>query len=205
MNQLALFGGSKAVTRPWLRWPRHDEAEAAGLARVLNSGKWWLYAYGGGPRPDDTTSADISEVEHFEREFAAAHFVKHCYAVTSGTNALEIVLQACDIGPGDEVITTGYTFIARSNAAGVEDNLERVSAAGNRVAVLYEMCGRELPLELLDLRNVGAARVIRSGAAAVSIQPPLAAVEDARKAGGLRLIVPGPAQPRTRDRFAATE
>ena len=116
MNQLALFGGSKAVTRPWPRWPIHDEAEAAGLMRVLNSGKWWLYAYGGGPRPDGTTSADVSEVEQFEREFAAAHFVKHCYAVTSGTNALEIALQACEVGPGDEVITTGYTFIATSSA-----------------------------------------------------------------------------------------
>ena len=116
MSQLALFGGSKAVTRPWPRWPMHDEAEAAGLKRVLNSGKWWLYAYGGGPRPDGTTSADVSEVEQFEREFAAAHFVKHCYAVTSGTNALEIALQACEVGPGDEVITTGYTFIATSSA-----------------------------------------------------------------------------------------
>ncbi len=116
MSKLALFGGPKAITRPWLRWPRYDEAEAAGLKRVLNSGKWWLYAYGGGPRPDGTASSDVSEVEQFERELASAHCVKHCYAVTSGTNALEIALQACEIGPGDEVITTGYTFIATSSA-----------------------------------------------------------------------------------------
>ncbi len=116
MSHLALFGGNKVVTRPWPRWPEHGEAEAAGLKRVLESGKWWLYAYGGGPRPDGTIASDISEVEQFEREFAAAHFVKHCYAVSSGTNALEIALQACDIGPGDEVITTGYTFIATSSA-----------------------------------------------------------------------------------------
>ncbi len=116
MNQLALFGGNKAVTRPWPRWPIHNQAEAEGLRRVLNSGKWWLYAYGGGPRPDGTASSDVSEVEQFEREFAAAHFVKHCYAVTSGTNALEIALQACEVGPGDEVITTAYTFIATSSA-----------------------------------------------------------------------------------------
>jgi dTDP-4-amino-4,6-dideoxygalactose transaminase len=116
MSNLALLGGPKAVPRSWWGWPVHDEAEAAGLTRVLESGKWWLYAYGGGPRPDGSASADISEVEQFERDFAAAHFVKHCYAVTSGTTALELALQACDIGPGDEVITTAYTFVASSSA-----------------------------------------------------------------------------------------
>ncbi|MBN1491398.1 MAG: DegT/DnrJ/EryC1/StrS family aminotransferase [Phycisphaerae bacterium] len=116
MSKLALLGGSKAVTRAVPDWPVYDTGEADALNRVLNSGKWWLYAYGGGPTPDGTTSADISEVEQFEREFAAAHFVKHCYAVPTGTCALELALKACGVGPGDEVITTGYTFIATSSA-----------------------------------------------------------------------------------------
>ncbi|MBI4578176.1 MAG: DegT/DnrJ/EryC1/StrS family aminotransferase [Planctomycetes bacterium] len=116
MSKLALFGGSKAVNRPLPPWPVHDEQDAEGLMQVLRSGKWWLYAYGGGPRPDGTMSDDVSQVERFEREFAAAHFVKHCHAVTSGTCALEIALKAMSVGPGAEVITTGYTFIASSSA-----------------------------------------------------------------------------------------
>lgn len=115
MSELALLGGSRAVDRPLSRWPVFDE-EAAGLLRVLESGKWWLYAYGGGPRPDGGATDDVSEVEQFEREFAAAHFVKHCQAVTSGTCALELALKACGVGPGAEVITTGYTFVATSSA-----------------------------------------------------------------------------------------
>lgn len=55
-------------------------------------------------------------VEDFEKRFAAAHGMKHCIAVGSGTDALHLVLWAKDIGPGDEVITVAHTFIATSEA-----------------------------------------------------------------------------------------
>lgn len=116
MAKLALFGGNPAVSSPLPSWPQWDDREAAALLRVLNSGRWWLYAYGSGPRPDGGQDDEVAEVERFEREFAAVHHLKHAYAVTSGTSALELTLDACGIGPGDEVITTGYTFIATSSA-----------------------------------------------------------------------------------------
>lgn len=47
-----------------------------------------------------------------EEEIAALHGVKHAIAVNSGTDALRIMLDACGIGPGDEVITTAFTFVA---------------------------------------------------------------------------------------------
>ena len=47
-----------------------------------------------------------------EEQVAARHNVKHGIAVNSGTDALRIAMQACDIGPGDEVITTAFTFVA---------------------------------------------------------------------------------------------
>lgn len=47
-----------------------------------------------------------------EREIADLHGVKHGVAVNSGTDALRILLDAAGIGPGDEVITTGFTFVA---------------------------------------------------------------------------------------------
>jgi dTDP-4-amino-4,6-dideoxygalactose transaminase len=48
----------------------------------------------------------------FEEEFAAKHQVKHAIAVHSGTDALKIIMDANGIGPGDEVITTAFTFVA---------------------------------------------------------------------------------------------
>ena len=47
-----------------------------------------------------------------ETTIAERHGVKHGIAVNSGTDALKIALQACGIGPGDEVITTAFTFVA---------------------------------------------------------------------------------------------
>jgi dTDP-4-amino-4,6-dideoxygalactose transaminase len=49
------------------------------------------------------------EVESFEEEFAAYCGVEHCIGVASGTEALQLALLACDIGPGDEVITASFT------------------------------------------------------------------------------------------------
>ncbi|MBV6458474.1 MAG: dTDP-3-amino-3,4,6-trideoxy-alpha-D-glucose transaminase [Fimbriimonadaceae bacterium] len=48
----------------------------------------------------------------FEEAMAARHGVKHAIAVNSGTDAQRIAMQAADIGPGDEVITSAFTFVA---------------------------------------------------------------------------------------------
>lgn len=52
------------------------------------------------------------EVTAFEREFAAYCNVPFSVGVASGTDALRLALMACDIGPGDEVITCSHTAIA---------------------------------------------------------------------------------------------
>ncbi len=52
------------------------------------------------------------QVAEFEREFAAFCEVQHAVACASGTDGLYLALRALDIGPGDEVITTPYTFVA---------------------------------------------------------------------------------------------
>ncbi|RUR85799.1 DegT/DnrJ/EryC1/StrS family aminotransferase [Chlorogloeopsis fritschii PCC 9212] len=55
-----------------------------------------------------------SIVEGFEQKFAAYTGVSECVACNSGTDALYLALRAFNIGKGDEVITTPFTFIATS-------------------------------------------------------------------------------------------
>ena len=54
------------------------------------------------------------DVAQFEKDFAGFCGVKHCVAMNSGTSALHVAMRLLDVGPGDEVITTPYTFIATS-------------------------------------------------------------------------------------------
>lgn len=52
------------------------------------------------------------EVANFEREFAAYCGASECIALNSGTSALHLALLAAGVGPGDEVITVPFTFVA---------------------------------------------------------------------------------------------
>src|SRR5581483_5237819 len=56
------------------------------------------------------------EVQAFEESFAAYSRSKHCVAVNSGTSALHLALLAAGVGPGDEVLTTPFTFVATTAA-----------------------------------------------------------------------------------------
>lgn len=51
-------------------------------------------------------------VTEFEKAFAAYCGARYCIGVDSGYSALELIIRAYDIGPGDEVITAANTFIA---------------------------------------------------------------------------------------------
>jgi dTDP-4-amino-4,6-dideoxygalactose transaminase len=74
----------------------------AAVARVLEHGQFVLGR----------------EVAAFEEEFAAYSHSPHAIGVNSGTSALHLALLATGIGPGDEVITTPYTFFAPVAAIG---------------------------------------------------------------------------------------
>ncbi len=53
----------------------------------------------------------------FERDWAARIGVRHAVACSSGTAGLHMCLHAAGIGPGDEVITSSFSFVASANAA----------------------------------------------------------------------------------------
>ena len=72
-----------------------DQIDAA-IQRVLAHGQYIL-----GP-----------EVAELEEKLAAYTGAKHCITVANGTDALQIAQMALGIGPGDEVITPGFTYIA---------------------------------------------------------------------------------------------
>jgi dTDP-4-amino-4,6-dideoxygalactose transaminase len=66
------------------------------IDRVLQSGQFVLGA----------------EVTNFEQAFASFCGTSECIAVNSGTSALHLALLAAGVGPGDEVITVPFTFVA---------------------------------------------------------------------------------------------
>ena len=72
-----------------------DEVDSA-ISEVLESSQFIL-----GPR-----------VEAFEKDFAAYCQTRYAFGLNSGTSALHLALLAVGVGPGDEVITVSYTFVA---------------------------------------------------------------------------------------------
>ncbi len=85
------------LTAQWR--PLRDEILAA-ITRVCDSQRFILGA----------------EVDSLERELAALLRAPHAVGVSSGTDALVCALMALDIGPGDEVITSTYSFFATAGS-----------------------------------------------------------------------------------------
>ncbi len=100
MNKLAILGGNpvrNSKTNPWPKWPVWDQKEERGLIEVLNSGVW---SYNG------------PKEREFNKNFASFTDVKYAVSVANGTVALQVALEACGIGIGDEVILPGLTWQA---------------------------------------------------------------------------------------------
>lgn len=98
-DKLAILGGQPVRTnKVWPDWPYVDEKMITQLTETTKSGLWCRIN-----NPRNGT------VAMFEREYANLMGTKGCIATGSGTQALNTVVEAMGIGPGDEVITSPYT------------------------------------------------------------------------------------------------
>ena len=68
----------------------------AGVARVVSHGQF----------------VEGPEVGEFEASYAEFCEARHCIGTSNGTSAIELILRAAGVGPGDEVVTTPFTFMA---------------------------------------------------------------------------------------------
>jgi dTDP-4-amino-4,6-dideoxygalactose transaminase len=85
---------------PFAQYKANKKDIDKAITRVINSGRYVLG----------------NEVQSFEKEFASYSESKYSIGVGSGTEALHIALEACDIGLGDEVITVSHTAVATASA-----------------------------------------------------------------------------------------
>jgi dTDP-4-amino-4,6-dideoxygalactose transaminase len=85
------------------------EEEKREVLEVLDSG--YLFRYGS---PDDPTF--LAKVYNLEQAVAALVGVRYGVAINSGTTALLVALSGLGVGPGDEVIVPGYTYVASMSA-----------------------------------------------------------------------------------------
>lgn len=97
----AILGGKPVRAKPFPSWPVWDRAAEESVLSILRSGNW--------------CRLQGKTVFEFEKKYAELMGVKRCVCTVNGTNALLTALHVLDIGVGDEVIVSPYTFIATYN------------------------------------------------------------------------------------------
>jgi perosamine synthetase len=103
-EKLAIEGGTPVLQRSdYENWPIITQDDRRLIDEVLDSG-----ILAGGTAP---------QVTALEKEWAAYTGARHCLTTTSGTAALHMALAAVGVGPGDEVITAAFTFLASASCA----------------------------------------------------------------------------------------
>lgn len=102
MSKLALLGGTPIRHYSLPKWPLATAKEKNYLNKVINSSGWGFFRG--------------SLIKEFGSKFAEYQGAKFGIPCSNATVALQLQLQALNIGHGDEVITTVYTFMATITA-----------------------------------------------------------------------------------------
>ena len=99
MAKPALLGGRPIFgkRKPWPMWPYATKRDEARVAKVVRSGRWGI-------------GCEVTDA--FAKQFADYTGARRALPVSTGTAALELIVKALGMGPGDEVIVPAYTFIA---------------------------------------------------------------------------------------------
>ncbi len=166
MAKLAINGGSaiRPKSRKWASWPVSDAADAKLLAEITRSNTW---------------SYDGPHEWDFAEKFTKYLGAKHGLCCANGTVAIQLALEALDIGAYDEVIVPGMTW--QATAAACIDV--------NAVPVLVDV---EADTWCLDLEKAEAAITKKTKAIVVvhlyGCMPDMAAVKRLCKKHGLFLI-----------------
>lgn len=101
-SSLALFRGARAVTRQPAPWPLIDQRVVRAVTKAL--------------RTESLSPLRGGTPGVFEARFAKYHGRRYALMTNGGTAALHLALAACGVEPGDEVITTPYTWGATVGA-----------------------------------------------------------------------------------------
>lgn len=155
------------------QWAQIRDHALTAIARVCDSQRFIL-----GP-----------EVETLEHELATTIGVKHAIGVSSGTDALLVSLMALGVGPGDEVITSTYSFFAtagsivRTGARPVLVDIDRVSCNLDPSAVQAAITPRTKAIMPVHLYGQCADM---DALAAVASRAGVPLIEDAAQAIGSR-------------------
>lgn len=103
VKRLAITGGQKVVPEKLkVKWPIITKDDKDAVMRVLDRKVLW--------------GAYAPEVVGLQEDFARYIGSKYCIAVNSGTAALHMAVAAAGVGPGDEVITPAFSFLASAIA-----------------------------------------------------------------------------------------
>ena len=101
-NALALHGGTPVRTKPFPSWPQTADLDEANILKSLRNHRWCTF--------------DGEFIPKFEKAWADVVGTRGCVMTPCGTHALHTALEILEIGPGDEVLVSPFTYIATIDA-----------------------------------------------------------------------------------------